>query len=72
MKDWVSGEEVTYAYDALNRLTSAATTGPEWGLGFSYDGFGNLLQQTRTKGTTAPQFSVSVDAATNCMTTTGY
>jgi YD repeat-containing protein len=29
--DGVSGEQVTYAYDSLNRLVSAATTGPQWG-----------------------------------------
>ena len=27
-KDWVSGEEITYQYDSLNRLISAQTTGP--------------------------------------------
>jgi len=39
-KDYVTGEEVEYQYDQLGRLTSAATTGPEWGLSFTYDGFG--------------------------------
>jgi len=29
-KDWVTGEEVTYQYDSLQRLISAVTTGPEW------------------------------------------
>src|SRR5262249_3558074 len=28
-KDWVTGEEVTYSYDALQRLIAATTTGPE-------------------------------------------
>jgi RHS repeat-associated protein len=72
VKDWISGEELTYQYDSLNRLTSATTTGPEWGLSFSYDGFGNLMSQTRTKGTTAPQFSLAVNAATNRISTSGY
>jgi hypothetical protein len=27
-----TAEEVTYQYDSLNRLISAATTGPTWGL----------------------------------------
>ena len=49
-KDWVTGEEVTYQYDALGRLIAAATTGPEWGLSFGYDGFGNRTTQTVTKG----------------------
>ena len=69
-KDWVSGEEVTYQYDQLGRLTSAATTGPEWGLSFGFDGFGNLTQQTVTKGT-APSMSMSVDQTTNRLTGTG-
>jgi hypothetical protein len=44
-KDWVTNEEVTYQYDALQRLISAATTGPEWGQSFTYNGFGNLTAQ---------------------------
>ena len=28
VKDWVSGEEVTYQYDALQRLSHAETVGP--------------------------------------------
>jgi len=71
MKEWVSGEEVTYQYDALQRLVSAATTGPEWGQSFSYDAFGNLLSETVTKGS-APALSVTVNAATNRITTGGY
>ena len=69
-KDWVSGEEVTYQYDSLNRLISAQTTGPEWGQSFGYDGFGNLLSQTVTKGY-APSLNVTVDPATNWMTNQG-
>ena len=49
-KDWISGEEVVYQYDELNRLIRAETTGPAWGLNFSYDGFGNRTAQTVTKG----------------------
>jgi RHS repeat-associated protein len=60
-KDWVTGEEVSYSYDALQRLLTAQTTGPEWGLSFGYDGFGNKLSQTVTKGT-APSMSITVDA----------
>ncbi|MBL0155496.1 MAG: hypothetical protein IPP47_00015 [Bryobacterales bacterium] len=63
-KDVLSGEEVTYQYDALGRLSSAATTGPDWGLSFSYDGFGNKTQQTVTKGT-GPSHSYAVDPLTN-------
>ena len=67
-KDWLSGEEIEYQYDSLNRLVSAATTGSGgWGQSFGYDGFGSLLSQTVTKGS-APTLSVSVDPATNRIT----
>ena len=39
----------------------AWTTGPDYGLLFSYDGFSNKLSQTVTKGT-APSMSITVDA----------
>ncbi len=71
MKDWVTGEEVTYQYDSLNRLISAVTTGPEWGLSFQYDGFGNLTNQTLTKGS-APTLAVAVDPATNRILGSGF
>jgi YD repeat-containing protein len=64
----VSGEQITYAYDALNRLISAVTSDnpnvTQWGQGFSYDGFGNLTAKTVIKGS-APRLSVYVDPATN-------
>jgi YD repeat-containing protein len=69
-KDWVSGEEIAYQYDSLNRLILAQTTGPEWGQSFGYDGFGNLLSQTVTKGS-APSLSVTVNPATNRITNAG-
>jgi hypothetical protein len=37
------------------------TTGPEWGLSFSYDGFGNKTAQTVTKGS-GPVMNVAYDA----------
>jgi len=58
----VSGEQITYTYDSLNRLASA--TGPGWGQSYAYDGFGNLTNQTVTSGT-APSLNVSYDPATN-------
>ncbi|MBI4910107.1 MAG: hypothetical protein HY820_41200 [Acidobacteria bacterium] len=61
MKNWTTGEEVNYSYDSLGRLTDAATTGPEWGLHFTYDGFGNKSGQSVTKGS-GPAMSVAVDA----------
>jgi RHS repeat-associated protein len=63
-----TGEQVTYAYDALNRLISAVTTDnpnvTQWGQQFVYDGFGNLREKDLIKGS-APTLSVLVDAATN-------
>src|SRR4029079_17410059 len=47
--DVLSGEQIAYTYDALNRLASAQTTqtgGTQWGQSYTYDGFGNLTDQT--------------------------
>jgi YD repeat-containing protein len=50
--DNVSGDQVNYTYDALNRLITAATSNTsEWGQAFTYDGFGNLTGVTTTQGT---------------------
>ncbi len=71
-KNWYSGEEVLYQYDSLNRVISASVSGSGgWGQSFAYDGFGNLLGQTVTKGT-APSVSLSVHMATNRISTYGY
>jgi len=48
--DAVSGEQVSYTYDTLNRLITAVTTGPQYGLSWTYDGFGNMTAQQVTKG----------------------
>jgi len=51
--DAVTGENVSYTYDSLNRLIAAATTnssGPIWGNSYRYDGFGNLTGKTVTQG----------------------
>jgi YD repeat-containing protein len=69
--DNLSGEQIAYTYDQLNRLTQAMTNNA-WGLSFGYDGFGNLTQQTRVQGTTGPSMSVTVDPGTNRITTAGY
>ena len=39
--DTLSGETISYQYDALKRLTSAASTAA-WTQTYQYDGFGNL------------------------------
>ena len=65
--DAVTGENVSYTYDSLNRLIAAATTnktGPTWGDSYSYDGFGNLTSKSVTQGT-APSVSPQVNSATN-------
>ena len=51
-------------YDALNRLASATATSLSWGQSYTYDGFGNLTDQTVTAGS-APAFQTSYDASTN-------
>ncbi|MFN9297539.1 MAG: hypothetical protein ACK6DZ_07485, partial [Acidobacteriota bacterium] len=42
-QNWMTGEEVTYQFDELERLIAAQTTSSAWGLSWSYDGFGNRL-----------------------------
>ncbi|MGD1098721.1 MAG: hypothetical protein ABSB35_42955 [Bryobacteraceae bacterium] len=62
--DNISGEQVVYTYDALNRLASATATSNSWGQSYSYDGFGNLTGQTVTAGS-APSYQVVPDPSTN-------
>jgi RHS repeat-associated protein len=68
--DGLSGETITYQYDALKRLVSAASvptsgsTPAAWTEGFQYDGFGNITGQV-WNGTTYP---ISITTATNQLT----
>jgi len=71
MANNVSGETVTYAYDALKRLIGASTNTGTWGQSFAYDGFGNMLNQTVTQGT-APSLALAYDNSTNRISTAGY
>jgi YD repeat-containing protein len=70
-----AGRNETFTYDALYRLTSAVTKGsagyPQWGLSFAYDRYGNRTNQTVTAGT-APSNSLTINAATNRITGTGF
>jgi RHS repeat-associated protein len=77
--DNLSGEQITYQYDALKRLYSASASA--WSQTFTYDGFSNLTDKAGTGG--APTNHSPVNAATNQltgysydangnMTTTGY
>jgi RHS repeat-associated protein len=54
MTDNVSGEQVAYQYDELNRLMAA---GSGWSQAYQYDGFGNMTQQGG--------YQATYDAATN-------
>ena len=71
----VSGEQVAHTYDSLKRLIKAETTanpgGPAWGQSFGYDGFGNLLTKTPTAGHTGTTMSLTLNPATNYLTTSG-
>src|SRR5258708_16996646 len=73
--DNTSGEQVTFAYDSLNRLICAAgastaqaaclpASSSNWGQQFKYDPFGNLTDKLVTAGS-APPWSGVVDANTN-------
>ena len=64
--DAVTGENVSYTYDSLNRLIAASTgtTGPQWGWSYGYDGFGNLTSKVATKGGMAAVYPI-VNSATN-------
>ena len=59
-----SSKSISYTYDELNRLATAATSGSDWGLAWGYDRYNNRLSQTVTKGS-APANSVTVNTATN-------
>ena len=71
-KNWQTGEDVTYAYDELERMISAATTNnASWGLNFAYDGFGNRLSQSVSQGS-GPVSSLLVDGNTNRISSSGF
>jgi YD repeat-containing protein len=82
IKDLVdNGRSVIYGYDALYRLTSAASTGstgfPAWGLSETYDRYGNRITQTVTAGTGVPASCLAVSATSNrvtgtCSSSTGF
>jgi len=63
--DILSGEQISYVYDSLNRLASA-TSSQSWSQTFTFDGFGNL---TNVAGVNAPGLGVTYNGATNQQTT---
>jgi RHS repeat-associated protein len=65
--DAYGGETVTYAYDSLNRMISAAATvggTATWGETYGYDSFGNLSAKTPTAGT-PPTLSQAANQSNN-------
>jgi RHS repeat-associated protein len=63
-----NGRSATFSYDALNRLSTATTTGSAnysaWGLSMVYDRYGNRTDQNQTAGN-PPSNHVLIDTATN-------
>ena len=72
--DTLSGETIGYQYDALKRLTSAASTPisgstpTAWTQNFQYDGFGSLTAKV-LNGTSMP---IAVNALTNQLSNANY
>ena len=79
MRDNISGETVSYSYDALKRLISASSTPisgsvpTAWTQAFGYDGFGNMTLKTLSIGGGSPGANSApvVDPTTNRLTS-GY
>ncbi|MBZ5610117.1 MAG: RHS repeat-associated core domain-containing protein [Acidobacteriia bacterium] len=70
VSDALSGETVTYQYDSLNRLISAAGSG--WTQTQSYDGFGNLTGRVGTGTAQSTSMSTPADATTNRLSGYSY
>jgi RHS repeat-associated protein len=62
MYNALSGETVTYTYDSLNRMATAAGSG--WGEAYTFDPYGNLTTKHVTSGS-GPSLSVTVNSANN-------
>jgi RHS repeat-associated protein len=50
--DGITGENTTYTYDGLNRLTAASNS--QWSQSYGYDGFGNLTSKSQANGSPNP------------------
>ena len=69
--DGMTGENTTYTYDALNRLTAASNS--LWNQTYTYDGFGNLLTKSLANGSPNPSPAMSVSYnADNQQVGSGY
>ncbi len=69
MYNATSGETVTYTYDSLNRMATAAGSG--WGEAYTLDPYGNLTTKTVTSGS-GPSLSVSVNPGNNQLQGYGF
>lgn len=69
-RNGATGETVTYAYDDLNRVTSASSN-VGWTQSFDFDGFGNLWSQTMAGGSATPM-SVNFNIAKNRIDSSGW
>ena len=69
-----ASETISYTYDSLKRLTSAAavpsgtSSTTAWTQDFSYDGFGNLTAKALTTGGSTTTTTISIDPMTNQLT----
>jgi len=71
-KNNISGQDVSYGYDALNRLAGATNSGSgAWAQTFKHDGFGNLREQDATAGV-APDILLDVNMSNNRMSSAGW
>ena len=71
-KNNISGQNVAYTYDALNRLATATNSGTgAWAQAFKHDGFGNLREQDATAGV-APDVLLDVNMSNNRMSSAGW
>lgn len=65
----IANRNQTFAYDYLNRMTSASS--PLWTHTYGYDRYGNLTSRTST-GSGLGSLSLTVSATTNRITSAGY
>ena len=68
-----AGNSTAYGYGAMDRLTSATTTGPNAGTwGYTYDAAGNRTQRVRTVGSTTTTTNYAYNNANQvCQSVTG-
>jgi RHS repeat-associated protein len=62
--DNVQGVSTSYTYDIQNRIAGALSSDGDWGLAFTYDGFGNRVSQSVVQGQGYSQ-TLQHDPATN-------